>query len=50
MLPKLRDWAQRQAQRAHNRTVGLAFGALGFGYNTEDITKRKPPLPPVGPT
>ena len=41
MLPKLRDWAQRQAQRAHNRTVGLYLGALGFGYNTEDITKRR---------
>ena len=41
MLPKLRDWAQRQAQRAHNRTVGLYLGALGFGYNTEDIKKRK---------
>jgi iron(III) transport system substrate-binding protein len=23
MLPKLRDWAQRQADRSHNRTVGL---------------------------
>ena len=41
MLPKLRDWAQRQAQRSHNRTVGLYLGALGFGYNTEDIKKRK---------
>jgi iron(III) transport system substrate-binding protein len=41
MLPKLRDWAQRQAQRAHNRTVGLYLGALGFGYNTEDLKKRK---------
>jgi iron(III) transport system substrate-binding protein len=41
MLPKLRDWAQRQAQRAQNRTVGLYLGALGFGYNTEDIKKRR---------
>jgi len=41
MLPKLRDWAQRQAQRSQNRTVGLYLGALGFGYNTEDIKKRK---------
>jgi iron(III) transport system substrate-binding protein len=39
--PKLRDWAQRQAQRSQNRTVGLYLGALGFGYNTEDIKKRK---------
>ena len=41
MLPKLRDWAQRQAERSHNRTVGLYLGALGFGYNTEDLKKRK---------
>jgi ABC-type Fe3+ transport system substrate-binding protein len=41
MLPKLRDWAQRQAERAHNRTVGLYLGALGFGYNTEEIKRRK---------
>ena len=26
---------------SHNRTVGLYLGALGFGYNTEDIKKRK---------
>src|ERR1700722_13201128 len=41
MLPKLRDWAQRQADRSHNRTVGLYLGALGFGYNTEDMKRRK---------
>jgi iron(III) transport system substrate-binding protein len=41
MLPKLRDWAQRQAERSKNRTVGIYLGALGFGYNTEDIKKRK---------
>jgi len=40
-LPKLRDWAQRQAERSHDRTVGIYLGALGFGYNTEDIKKRK---------
>ena len=41
MLPKLRDWAQRQADRSYNRTVGLYLGALGFGYNTEDMKRRK---------
>ena len=41
MLPKLRDWAQRQAERSHYRTVGIYLGALGFGYNTEDIKRRK---------
>jgi len=41
MLPKLRDWAQRQSERSHDRTVGLYVGALGFGYNTDDLKKRK---------
>ena len=41
MLPKLRDWAQRQAERSQQRTVGIYLGALGFGYNTEDMKKRK---------
>jgi iron(III) transport system substrate-binding protein len=41
MLPKLRDWAQRQAQRLQFRTVGIYLGALGFGYNTEDMKRRK---------
>lgn len=40
-LPKLRDWAQRQASIAHNRTVGIYLGALGFGYNKEDLARRK---------
>jgi iron(III) transport system substrate-binding protein len=41
MLPKLRDWAQRQAQRSQYRTVGIYLGALGFGYNTVDMQQRK---------
>ena len=41
MLPKLRDWAQRQAERSKYRTVGIYLGALGFGYNTEDMKRRK---------
>jgi iron(III) transport system substrate-binding protein len=41
LLPKLRDWAQRQAAIAHNRTVGIYLGALGFGYNKEDMARRK---------
>jgi len=40
-LPKLRDWAQRQAERSHHRTVGIYLGALGFGYNKEEIAARK---------
>jgi iron(III) transport system substrate-binding protein len=40
-LPQLRDWAQRQAARSQYRTVGIYLGALGFGYNTEEIARRK---------
>jgi iron(III) transport system substrate-binding protein len=40
-LPKLREWAQKQAQRSKYRTVGIYLGALGFGYNTEEIASRK---------
>jgi iron(III) transport system substrate-binding protein len=40
-LPKLREWAQKQAERSQYRTVGIYLGALGFGYNTEEIAQRK---------
>ncbi|MCW3475333.1 ABC transporter substrate-binding protein [Limobrevibacterium gyesilva] len=40
-LGQLRDWAQRQAERAKFRTVGIYLGALGFGYNKEDLARRK---------
>ena len=40
-LPKLRDWAQNQAKRSGMRTVGIYLGALGFGYNTEELARRK---------
>jgi len=40
-LPQLRDWAQRQAERAKFRTVGIYLGALGFGYNKEELARRK---------
>ncbi len=40
-LPQLRDWAQRQAERAKFRTVGIYMGALGFGYNKEELARRK---------
>src|SRR5690242_18549683 len=41
LLPKLRDWAQRQASIAQNRTVGIYLGLLGFGYNTQELARRK---------
>lgn len=40
-VPKLRDWAQKQAVRSGYRTVGIYLGALGFGYNTDEIKTRK---------
>lgn len=40
-LADLRDWAQRQAERSQYRTVGIYLGALGFGYNSEDLPRRK---------
>ena len=39
-LGQLRDWAQNQAKRSDYRTVGLYLGALGFGYNAEELAKR----------
>ncbi len=45
MLPQLRDWAQRQAQRSKYRTVGIYLGALGYGYNTEELARRKMTAP-----
>ncbi|HXP98329.1 MAG TPA: ABC transporter substrate-binding protein [Telmatospirillum sp.] len=40
-MPQLRDWAQRQAAIAKHRTVGIYLSALGFGYNKEELARRK---------
>ena len=45
MLPKLHDWAQKQAAQSGYRTVGIYSGPLGFGYNTELTAKKKLPIP-----
>jgi iron(III) transport system substrate-binding protein len=37
----LRDWAQKQAERAKFRTVGIYLGALGYGYNSTELNQRK---------
>jgi len=39
-LPKLHDWAQKQAQQSGYKTVGIYSGPLGFGFNTELIAKK----------
>ena len=41
MLSQLQPWAQKQAEQSKYRTVGMYLGALGIGYNTELLTKKK---------
>lgn len=40
MLPELNEWAQKQAESAGFKTVGVYAGALGWGYNS-DLLKAK---------
>jgi len=40
-LGELHDWAQKQAADSGYRTVGIYAGALGFGFNTEILAKKK---------
>ena len=44
-LGELQEWATSQARAAKYRTVGIYAGALGFGYNTELVAKKKLPEP-----
>ena len=45
MLEQLQPWAKRQAEQSGYKTVGLYLGALGLGYNTELLAKKKAPVP-----
>jgi iron(III) transport system substrate-binding protein len=45
MLKELQPWAVKQAEQSKFRTVGIYAGALGFGYNTEVLSRRKLPEP-----
>jgi len=45
MLKELQPWAVKQAEQSKFRTVGIYAGALGFGYNTEILARRKLPEP-----
>ncbi|MEP7180641.1 MAG: ABC transporter substrate-binding protein [Betaproteobacteria bacterium] len=45
MLAQLHPWAQKQAEQAKYRTVGIYLGVLGMGYNTELLAKKKLPVP-----
>jgi len=40
-LGELHAWAQNQAETSGYKTVGIYAGALGFGYNTELLAKKK---------
>jgi iron(III) transport system substrate-binding protein len=44
-LADLQDWAVRQAEQSKYRTVGVYAGALGYGYNTEQLKKKNIPEP-----
>jgi iron(III) transport system substrate-binding protein len=44
-LGELQAWATDQAKASKYRTVGIYAGALGFGYNTELLAKKKLPEP-----
>ncbi len=41
MLSELHPWAVKQAEQTGFKTVGIYSGALGYGYNKDQIAKRK---------
>jgi iron(III) transport system substrate-binding protein len=45
LMPQLYDWAIRQAEQSKFHTVGVYTGALGIGYNSEILAKKKLPVP-----
>ena len=45
LLADLHDWAQRQAEQAHWRTVGIYAGVLAIGYNGDVLAKKGLPEP-----
>ena len=36
-MSELQDWAVRQWEQSKGKTIGIYSGALGFGYNTEQL-------------
>ena len=44
-LSELQEWAINAHKASKGRTVGVYAGALGFGYNTEVVAKKKLPEP-----
>ncbi len=41
LLAQLQPWAQKQAEQSKFHTVGMYLGALGIGYNTELLARKK---------
>ncbi|WP_270937526.1 ABC transporter substrate-binding protein [Falsiroseomonas oryzae] len=41
MLDQVHDWARRQAEQTGFRTIGIYAGALGYSYNTNELTRRR---------
>jgi iron(III) transport system substrate-binding protein len=44
-LDGLHDWARRQAEQTGFRTVGIYAGALGYSYNTNELSRRRVAAP-----
>jgi iron(III) transport system substrate-binding protein len=40
-LGQLHEWARAQNAQSGGKTVGIYMGALGFGYNTETLGKKR---------
>ena len=45
MNKEMQDWALSQWQVSKKRTIGVYSGALGFGFNTEQLAKKNLPEP-----
>ncbi|WP_022954290.1 ABC transporter substrate-binding protein [Leucothrix mucor] len=45
MREELHDWAVKQATSADDKTIGIYFGGLGYGYNEELLAKNNLPVP-----
>ena len=41
LLDQQQAWSQDQAKRSGYRTVGIYMGALGFGYNADELARKK---------
>ena len=44
-IAELHEWAQAQWRQTEGRTVGVYASVLGFGFNTELLTRKNLPAP-----